>query len=88
MVRFYPNTSNEEGLRCLKEVLDKRQNKTVSNKSLIELTELVLKDSYFKFNDRSRKQKEGTALGTKFFPRHAIIFMAALEEGFLEHFRR
>ena len=56
--------------------------------SLIELAELVLKDNYFKFNDRFRNKKEGIALGTKFVPLYAIIFIAALEEWFLEHFRK
>ena len=46
---------------------------------LIELAELVLKDNYFKSNDRFRNKKEGTALGTKFVPLYAIIFIAALE---------
>ena len=32
----------------------------------------------------SKKQKEGTAVGTKFAPPYAIIFMAALEEEILE----
>ena len=48
--------------------------------SLIELAELVLKDNYFKFNDRFRNNKEGIALGTKFVPLYAITFIAALEE--------
>ena len=47
--------------------------------SLIELAELVLKDKYFKSNDRLRNKKAGTALGTKFVPLYAIIFIAALE---------
>ena len=56
--------------------------------SLIELAELVLKDNYFKFNDRFRKKKEGIELGIKSVPLYTIIFIAALEEWFLEHFRK
>ena len=48
--------------------------------SLIELAELVLKDNYFKFNDRFRKKKEGIELGIKSVPLYTIIFIAALEE--------
>ena len=51
---------------------------------LIELMELVLRNNYFEFNDRFRKQKEGTAIETKFASPYAIIFMAALEEEILE----
>ena len=50
----------------LKKALDKRRNKTVSTESLIELAELVLRNNYFEFNDRFKKQKEGIAVGTKF----------------------
>ena len=70
---------NEEGLRLMKEALNKSQNKNMFIESLIELAELVLKDKYFKSNDRLRNKKAGTALGTKFVPLYAIIFIAALE---------
>ena len=64
----------------LKKALDKRRNEAVFIESLIELAELLLRNNYFEFNDRFKKQKEGTAIGTKFASRYAIIFMAALEE--------
>ena len=84
VVPLYPNIPNEKGLLFLKKALDKRQNKTVSTESLIEVAELVLRNSYFEFNDKFKKQKEGTAIGTKFAPPYAIIFRAALEEEILE----
>ena len=34
--------------------------------TLNELAELVLKNKIFNFNDRTLKQKRGTAVGTKF----------------------
>ena len=67
-----------------KKALHKRRNKTVSTEFLIELAELVLRNNYFEFNDWFKKQKEGTAIGTKFAPPYAIIFMTALEEESLE----
>ena len=73
---LYPNIPNEVGLLFHKEALDKWQNKTVSTESLIELAELVLRNKYFEFNDRFKKQKEGTP--------YAIVFMTALEEEILE----
>ena len=63
---MYPNILNEEGLCYLKEALDKRHNKTVSTESRIELIELVLKNNYFSFYDRFRKQQGGTIIGSKF----------------------
>ena len=62
----------------------KRSNKNVSTDNLIELAELVLQSNYFDLNERYLKQIRGTAIGTKFAPPYAIIYMAALEEDFLE----
>ena len=57
VVGFYSDIFNEEGLRILRETLDKRKNKIVSRNSLVELAELVVKDNIFKFNERFVKQK-------------------------------
>ena len=84
VVGLYPNILNEEDLLFLKKALDKQRNKTVSTESHIELAELVLRNNCFEFNDRFKKQKEGTAIGTKFAPPCAIIFVVALEEEILE----
>ena len=81
---MYPNIPNEEGLLFPKKALDKWRNKTVSTESLMQLAELVLRNTYFEFNDKFKKQKGGTAIGTKFAPPYAIIFMAVLEEEILE----
>ena len=62
----------------------KRSNKNVFSDSLIELVELVPRSNYFEFNERYLKQIRGTAIKTKFAPPCAIIYMAALEENFLE----
>ena len=56
----------------------------MSTESHIELVELALKNNYFEFNDKFKKQKEGTAIGTKFALPYAIIFMASLEEEILK----
>ena len=47
---------------------------------LLELAEIVLKKNIFQFNEKTLKQLRGTAIGTKFAPPYAIIFMADLEE--------
>ena len=44
----------------------------------------MLQNNYFEFNERYLKQMRGTAIGTKFAPPYAIIYMVALEEDFLE----
>ena len=40
--------------------------------------------TYFELSEQGLKQVRGTAIGTKFAPSYAIIYMAALEEDFLE----
>ena len=46
MVGLYPSIPHEEGLQALKRALDEREDKSVSTESLIELAQLVLKNSY------------------------------------------
>ena len=43
----------------------------------------ILKMNYFEFNNETYLQTSGTATGTRCAPNYAIIFMAELEEGFL-----
>ena len=45
----------------------------MSTETLIELAKHVLKNNYFQFNNRLRKQKRGTAIGTKFAPPYIVI---------------
>ena len=48
------------------------------------LASLVLENDYFEYNDRFYRQKLGTAIGTKFAPAYANLFMTRLEERLLE----
>ena len=66
VVGLYRNIPNGKGLLFLKNALDKRRNKNVSTEFFIELADLVLKKNHFEFIYRFRKQKDGTAIGTKF----------------------
>ena len=78
VVGLYPNIPHDEGLAFLKDFLDSRFDKEVITDALIELAELVLKNNIFEFSDEIYKQIRGMAIGTKFAPRYAILFMAAL----------
>ena len=57
-----------------------RDNKQISSGTLVELAEIVLKNNIFQFDEKTFKQLRGTAIGTKFAPPYAILFMADLEE--------
>ena len=56
----------------------------MTTETLLELAEIVLKNNIFQFNEKTLKQLRGTAIGTKFAPLYAIIFMADLQEWILE----
>ena len=85
---LYPNILHDEDLAFLKDFLDSRVDKQVTTDSLIELAELVLKNNIFEFSDKTYKQIRGTAIGTKFAPPYAILFMAALEEKILSKVKK
>ena len=48
------------------------------------MAEFVLKNNYFEFNEKVCKQILGTAIGTKFAPPYACIFMDEMETSFLK----
>ena len=84
VVRLYPSIPYEAGLRELKEVLDRREEKKISTEDLVKMAEFVLKNNYFEFNGQFKHQISGTAIGTKFAPTYACIFMDEKENKFLE----
>ena len=84
VVGLYPNIPHDEGFSALRKRLDERNKKDVSTDTLVELAELVLKNNIFNFNQKTLKQKRGTAIGTKLAPPYSILFMAELEEKILE----
>ena len=48
------------------------------------MAKFVLKNNYFEFNGKVKQQISGTAIGTKFVPPYACIFMSKVETSFLE----
>ena len=48
------------------------------------MAELVLKNNYFEFNGKVKQQLSGSAIGTRFTPPYACIFMNQVETEFLE----
>ena len=86
VVGLYPNIPHNEGLEAIRKAFDKRDNQTISMDSLIVLAECVLKNNFFEHNMRYFKQLQGTAIGTKFAPPYAILFMGYLEDKILNSF--
>ena len=67
------------------EYLETREDKAVSTKSLCDLANIVLKENYFELSSKTYHQKLGTAIGTKFAPPYANLFMAGLEKCIFEN---
>ena len=86
IVGLYPNIPHSEGLNSLRRFLELRDNKQISSDTLIELAEIVLKNNFFEFDQKTFKQVHRTAIRTKFAPPYAILFIADLEEKTLNAF--
>ena len=83
-VGLYPSIPHDDGLEALRKALDNRENKKISTDDLTKMTEFVLKNNYFEFNGKVKKQISGTAIGTKFAPPYACIFMDQNDTEFLK----
>ena len=68
VVGVYLNIPHKKGLSTLRKWLDNQMEKYISSGTLCTLAEAVLKNSIFKFGEKTLKQKNGTAIGTKFAP--------------------
>ena len=84
IVGLYPSVPHEAGLRALKELLDRREEKIISTEDLVKMAEFVLKNNYFEFNGQVKHQISGMVIDTKFAPTYACIFMDEIETKFLE----
>ena len=72
----YQNIPQDDGIECLKEELETRDNKTIPSEFISKLMELILKYNIFRFDKNLYQQKIGTAMGTKPAPSYANIYLA------------
>ena len=77
VVGLYPSIPHHTGLIALKEALDKSLSKKIPTDDLIRMAEFVLS------NSDAFQQISGTAIGTKFEPPYACIYMDQVEQKFL-----
>ena len=83
VVALYTNIPHSEGILAVKEALETRAEKQPLTWVLLRMLYLVLTKTAFKFNDRYYEQTSGTTMGSRCAPSLAILFMAQLEEKFL-----
>ena len=83
VVGLYLNIPLGEGFEAVRKALETWQNPSMSSESLVSSGKLVLDSNVFEFDSKVYKQKLGTAMGTKFAPAYANLFMSSLEEDML-----
>ena len=84
VVGLYPNIPLELALKALEEALEKRDSIQISTSDLVKMTRFVLQNNYFEFNEETKQQFSGTAIGTKLAPPYACIFMDQVESELLK----
>ena len=84
VVGLYTNIPHILGLQSLRKRLNETGICKVPNEEIISMAEFVLKNNYFEFNGKVCWQISGTAIGTKFAPPYACIFIDEMETSFLK----
>ena len=84
VVGLYPSIPHEDGLEALYTKLEEQEDKRIATEDILQMAKFVLKNNFFEFNSKIKQQISGTAIGTKFAPPYACIFMDKLETDFLD----
>ena len=79
MVALYPSIPHEDGLEKLRERLVKSEDLKLPVNDIVKMAEFVLKNNIFQFNGNVQQQVTGTAIGTKFAPPYACIYMDEIQ---------
>ena len=85
---LYTSISHDAGLTALEHFLEQRSVKSPPTATIVRLTELVLTLNHFTFNDNHYLQVRGVAMGTKFGPAYACLFMGYVEQQFLQAYNK
>lgn len=78
---LYSNIKHEHGISAVKTYLDDDPDMPSSQqKFILDGIRFILTHNFFKFNDQMFIQRCGTAMGTKFAPSYANLFMSEVEK--------
>ena len=83
VVALYPSILHDTELKVLYKKLEERSYKKVPSADLVDMAAFPVKTNFFEF-DSKVKQISGTAIGTRFEPPYACIFMDKVETDFLQ----
>ena len=85
---MYTNIDHDQGIEAVRKALQKNpptmDNPRIPDEYLLRLLEISLKRNDFHFNLKTYLQVKGTAMGKKFAPSYANIFMAEWEEDIMQ----
>lgn len=76
---LYTNIDHSDGLRAVSHYLSDREELTPPTGFIVELTEWVLNNNVFLFQDRLFRQCKGTSMATSFAPEYACLFLGLWE---------
>ena len=82
---LYSNIDNKEGLKVLKDEMNKHCNRlhVPTTKAIVTLMELILTLNNFEFDDKFFTQIKGTAMGTRAAPNYANVYMGNFENKYI-----
>lgn len=80
---LYTNIDHQEGLLALQHYLSHRSETSPPNHFLLSLTEWILHNNVFLFQDDFFRQLKGTAMGACFAPNYANLFLGHWEEQYI-----
>ena len=79
-----PSIPYEDGLETLRKRVNEPAASEIPTEDTLQMAEYVLKNIFFEFDGEVKQQKSGTAIGTKFKPPLACIFMDEVETEFFK----
>ena len=84
---LYLNIPQDEGTNACLDALENTDQLPLPREHMKAMFDFVLKENVFAFGEKTFKQVQGTAMGTKMAPSYANTFMHTLEQNFLQQQR-
>ena len=81
---LYTNINNADGLCAIQSMFESHPEPKRSDRGVYDLLKICLENNDFEFNNEWYLQKSGTAMGKKFAPNYANIFLAKWEQEALD----
>lgn len=80
VVNMYPSIPRVQGREAMRKNLERRLDKSIPTKDLLELADLVLENNEIEFEGQKAIQIDGTAIGSKLGKNYSCTFMGEWEK--------